>query len=158
MANQILEGMSIPKFRLESTEGKHVSEADLQNKWTVLYFYPKDDTSGCTKEACSFTANLAMFEKLNAQVYGISRDSIASHKKFIEKYGLKFPLLADTKNELAKALGSDKNQKFPLNLLGLPARDTFLVDPKGILIKIWRNVDPEKTVNIAYEEIANRTK
>jgi peroxiredoxin Q/BCP len=157
MANDILEGNPIPEFNLESTEGKRIQAADLRGGWTVLYFYPKDDTSGCTKEACSFTASLPMFQKLNARVYGISRDSIASHQKFIEKHGLKFPLLADTKNELARALGSDKNSKFPLNLLGWPSRDTFLINSQGNIAKIWRNVDPEQTVNVAYEEILRRT-
>ncbi|MBL8022648.1 MAG: peroxiredoxin [Leptospirales bacterium] len=151
-----LEGTQIPAFNLESTEGKTVSSADLRGSWTVLYFYPKDDTEGCTKEACSFTASLGMFQKMNARVYGISKDSVASHRKFIEKYGLKFPLLADPKGDLVKALGAAKNPKFLAALLGLPARDTFLIDPEGKIAKVWRNVDPEQTVNVAFEELKKR--
>jgi len=151
-----MEGKSVPQFNLESTEGKRISADDMRGSWNVLYFYPKDDTSGCTKEACSFTASLEMFEKLNARVYGISRDTIESHKKFIAKNGLKFPLLADTKNELAKALGSSENPVLFLRLLGWPARDTFLVDPAGKIVKVWRNVSPNDTVNQAYEELKSR--
>ena len=95
-----LEGTQVPDFDLESTEGKRIKPGDLRGSWTVLYFYPKDETSGCTAEACAFTACIGMFQKLNARVYGISRDSIASHQKFIEKNGLKFPLLADPKGQL----------------------------------------------------------
>ncbi|MCE9598076.1 MAG: peroxiredoxin [Spirochaetia bacterium] len=152
-----LEGTALPQFTLESTEGKSISATDLRGSWTVLYFYPKDDTEGCTKEACSFTASMGMFQKLNARVYGISKDSVASHKKFIEKYGLKFPLLADPKGQLVRALGAGKNAKFLAALLGLPARDTFLIDPQGQIVKVWRDVDPEQTVSVAYEEIKKRT-
>ncbi len=151
-----LEGKPVPAFDLESTEGKRITPQSLAGSWAVLYFYPKDETSGCTKEACTFSASLPMFQKLNARVYGISRDSIASHQKFIEKNGLKFPLLADTQNALAKALGADKNPKFMLGLLGWPARDTFLIDPKGTIVTVWRDVNPEQTVNVAYEELKKR--
>ena len=155
MQDELL-GKPVPEFELESTEGR-VSPGSLKGKWTVLYFYPKDDTAGCTKEACSFTASLAMFEKLNARVYGVSRDSIASHKKFAEKYTLKFPLLSDPDNVLARALGSHKNPKFVLALIGLPARDTFLFAPDGTIAGVWRNVDPDETVNVAYVELKKRS-
>lgn len=154
--SDLLEGKPIPDFDLESTEGRRVKPSDLQGRWTVLYFYPKDETGGCTKEACAFTASIGMFEKLNARVYGISRDSIASHQKFIEKHGLKFPLLADPKGQLMKALGSNNNPMLALRLLGWPARDTFLVDAAGTIVKVWRNVSPDSTVNVAYEELKKR--
>ena len=155
MADDLL-GRPLPEFDLESTEGGRVTSASLKGKWTVLYFYPKDDTSGCTKEACNFTASLAMFEQLNARVYGVSRDSISSHRKFAEKYTLKFPLLSDPSNALARALGSHKNPKFALALIGLPARDTFLIAPDGIIAGVWRNVDPGETANVAYAELKKR--
>ncbi|MBI3395736.1 MAG: redoxin domain-containing protein, partial [Spirochaetia bacterium] len=86
----------------------------------------------------------------------ISRDSVASHQGFIEKFGLKFPLLSDSDAALAKALGSDKNPVFLLRMLGWPARDTFLVDPQGTIVKVWRNVSPDQTVNVAFEELKKR--
>ncbi|MBI3396716.1 MAG: peroxiredoxin, partial [Spirochaetia bacterium] len=148
-----LEGTMLPDFNLDSTEGKKVSAQDLRGSWIVLYFYPKDDTPGCTKEACTFTASLGQFQKLNGKVYGVSMDSIESHQKFIEKYGLKFPLLADTKAELSTALGTYVDKNLLGRLMKMVARDTFLVDPQGKIVKVWRKVNPEETVNVAFAEL-----
>ena len=129
-----------PPFTLLSTEGKEISLDDFKGKKVVLYFYPKDDTPGCTKEACSFRDNLAQIKKKGAVVFGISADAIKSHQKFAEKYDLNFPLLSDESREVLKAFGVWKKKSFMgKSYMGIE-RTTFIIDEQGMIIHIFKNV------------------
>ncbi|HSG04978.1 MAG TPA: peroxiredoxin, partial [Nitrospiria bacterium] len=101
----VKEGDSAPDFTLPDQGGNPVTLSGQRGKWVVLYFYPKDDTPGCTKEACSFRDNILALQQLNTVVLGVSVDSVASHKKFSEKYELNFPILADETHEVCKRYG-----------------------------------------------------
>jgi len=133
-------GELAPLFSLESDEGEEINLADLKGKNVVLYFYPKDDTPGCTIEAQDFTKKIADFEKLNCVVLGVSRDGINSHCRFVEKYNLAFNLLADESGELCKSyevLG--EKSMFGKKYIGIN-RSTFLIDKLGKIAHIWRSV------------------
>lgn len=129
-------GKSIAPITLPSNRGKPVKLPT--GKWTVLYFYPKDDTPGCTTQACSYRDNLQRFESLRVDVFGVSADDLDSHASFAKKHRLNFPLLSDAKRELASSLGV----KGTIFL----SRDTFLIDPKGKIVSVWRGVNPSETV------------
>ena len=133
-------GTLAPDFSLNSQEGKPVSLHDLRGKWIVLYFYPKDFTSGCTKEAHNFQRDLRQFEQKNAIILGVSGQNEDSHQKFCAKEGLSFKLLADKKYEVSSSYGSLLN----LGVAKLSARHTFLIDPAGIIRKTYLNVNPDK--------------
>ncbi len=108
-----LLGTNLPEISLESTEGKRVKlPEDIQGSWTLLYFYPKDDTPGCTKQACNYRDNMGEFKKIGAKVYGISLDALDSHGQFIQKYSLNFPLLSDPDHKLSEALGVYGDQEW----------------------------------------------
>ena len=129
-----------PILNLDSTNGKIYSLKDSIGKYVVLYFYPKDDTPGCTTETNDFNKLLAKFKKLNCQIFGISKDNIESHNKFKEKYNIKFDLLADDKIKIVKNYKVWSKKKFMgKEFMGI-VRSTFLIDPKGKIIKIWSNV------------------
>jgi thioredoxin-dependent peroxiredoxin len=134
------EGSKAPSFTLESDEGKKISLKDFLGKKVVLYFYPKDDTPGCTKEACSFTENLSSVTKAGAVVLGVSADSVASHKKFKEKYGLTFPLLSDPDREVIEKyeVWKEKNM-YGKKSMGIE-RTTFVIDPEGKIAHIFSRV------------------
>jgi peroxiredoxin Q/BCP len=121
-----------PSFITKDQNNKDVSLSDFLGHYVVLYFYPKDDTAGCTKEACSIRDSYSVFQKY-AVVLGVSADSIESHKKFEEKYQLPFLLLADTNKEIIKKYGADGP---------FTRRITYLIDPAGIIIKVYPKVDP----------------
>lgn len=148
------EGKKLPNVTLKSTEGNEVHlPDDLLGAWTILYFYPKDDTPGCTKQACSYRDHLAQFLSSGAKVYGISLDSIESHKDFIQKYSLTFPLLSDSEHQLSEELGVYGEQSWKgKSFLGL-SRDSFLIDPQGQVAKVWRKVDPVESVASTLEAI-----
>lgn len=131
-------GMPAPDFRLPDGNGEQRTLGDFAGKWLVLYFYPKDDTPGCTTEACSFRDELTLIHKLDAQVVGISTDDTESHRAFAKKYSLPFPLLADTEGEVAGRYGVRRG------LLGFlyASRQTFLIDPEGVIRHVWRDVKP----------------
>ncbi len=130
------------KFSLNDQDGKVHTLADYAGRWVILYFYPKDDTPGCTVEACSFRDNSAELASLGASVLGVSRDTVASHVKFTNKHKLNFPLLADTTGDVCKAFGVLKEKSmFGKKYIGI-SRDTFLIDPKGNVVKEYRGVDP----------------
>jgi peroxiredoxin Q/BCP len=133
-------GTSAPDFTLNSQDGKPLSLRDLRGKWVVLYFYPKDFTSGCTKEAHNFQRDLAQYEEKNAVILGVSVQDEATHQKFCAKEGLSFKLLADTKHEVSSSYDSLVN----LGVAKLSARHTFLIDPAGVVRKIYLNVNAEK--------------
>ena len=133
-------GKPAPDFKLKSNEGKEVSLKDYRNKWVVLYFYPKDFTSGCTIEAKNFQRDLAMYEKANAVILGVSVDTAESHQSFCTKEGLSFKLLADTETTVSNAYGSVREY----NGNKLSARNTFIIDPKGNVAKVYLGVSPAK--------------
>ena len=134
------EGSNAPDFTLISQEGSSVSLKDYRGKWVVLYFYPKDQTPGCTREAHNFQVDQPKYAERNAVVLGVSVDSIDSHKKFCAKEGLNFKLLADTDHKVSDAYGSLTN----LGLVKFAARHTFLIDPDGKVAKAYTSVDPLK--------------
>jgi peroxiredoxin Q/BCP len=133
-------GDSAPDFNLLSDKNENISLADLRGKKIILYFYPKDDTPGCTKEACDFRDNLQQFASSNTEVIGVSKDSPEKHQKFKQKYSLPFTLLADSNADVCEAYGViDKKSLFGKTFLGIK-RSTFLIDEQGKIRKIWRNV------------------
>jgi peroxiredoxin Q/BCP len=131
-------GSVAPDFTLPSQDGASVSLKDYRGKWVVLYFYPKDQTPGCTREAHNFQADQAKYAQRNAVVLGVSLDSVDSHKKFCAKEGLNFKLLADTGHEVTKAYGSLTN----LGVVQIAARHTFVISPEGKIARVYSSVDP----------------
>ena len=129
-----------PTFNLNSTDGKIYSLKDSMGKYVVLYFYPKDDTPGCTIETNDFNKLLTKFKKLNCDVFGISKDDMKSHNKFKEKYKIKFNLLADNELKIIKSYKVWAKKKFMGREFMGVIRSTFLIDPKGKIVKIWHNV------------------
>jgi peroxiredoxin Q/BCP len=132
-------GTPAPAFRLPDQDGKLVSLADYRGKWVVLYFYPKDNTPGCTTEACDFRDNIFAFREAGAVVLGISVDDIGSHKAFATDHRLPFTILADTAKQVTRQYGVLYR---PLGLMELARRETFIVDPQGTIVKHYREVDP----------------
>ena len=133
-------GSPAPAFRLQDQAGAWHELKDYRGKWVVLYFYPKDDTPGCTTQACEFRDNIFAFNKLGAAILGISVDDVASHKQFAEEHGLPFTLLADSTKETAKSYGVLRNA---LGLMEIASRETFIVDPQGRVAKHYASVDPK---------------
>ena len=131
-------GTSAPDFKLTTGDGGQVSLKDYRGKWVVLYFYPKDFTSGCTMEAKNFQRDLAKFEPLNAVVLGVSVDTAESHKNFCAKEGLNFKLLADPGAKVSEQYGSTMEY----NGEKLAARNTFIINPKGEIAKVFTGVKP----------------
>lgn len=125
--------MKAPDFSLPDQDGKFHSLSDYKGKWLVVYFYPKDDTPGCTKEACSFRDNLEEFQKRGVAIVGISKDSVESHKKFSEKFHLPFPILADPQHRTIEAYGAWEKGTL---------RNTYLINPEGEIVKTYEKVDP----------------
>ena len=137
------QGDKLPSLTLADDTGSKVKTTALADTWLVLYFYPKDDTSGCTSEANQFAGLIAKFKKKKAVVVGVSRDSVDSHAKFKAKYDLPFALLADVESKLCDAMGAivEKNM-YGKKSLGIQ-RSTFLVDAKGKIVKVWPKVKVE---------------
>ncbi len=129
-----------PAFALKNQDDKEVKIEDFRGKWVVLYFYPKDNTSGCTLEAKDFTCMVGEFEKLDAVILGVSPDSISSHQKFIAKQELNLDLLSDPDKVVLEAYGAWRMKKnYGREYMGV-VRSTFLIDPKGIIRQVWDNV------------------
>jgi len=138
------EGSNAPAFTTTDTDGNTVKLKDLRGKKVVLYFYPKDDTPGCTKEACSFRDAFSDFKKKGITILGVSPDKQSAHQKFTEKYKLPFTLLSDTDHAIAEAYESWGEKKFMgRTYLGV-LRNTFLIDEKGKIKKIFEKVKPEE--------------
>ncbi len=133
-------GEAAPDFKLSDQDGKTHELKEFSGKWLVLYFYPKDDTPGCTQEACAFRDDLHKLTALGAQVVGISVDDTDSHAEFAKKYHLPFPLLADKSTEVAQRYGALMN----LGLLKYAKRYTFLIDPQGKVAKVYLKVETSK--------------
>ena len=139
LAEQFRTGEPAPDFELKDQSGQLHSIEDYRGNWVALYFYPKDDTPGCTTEACEFRDNIFAFKNANCQILGVSLDDAESHKEFSEKYGLPFPLLADTEGSAAEAYGV-KTRMFGMTIA---KRQTFLIDPEGNIAKHYEKVDPD---------------
>ena len=148
------EGTAAPAFKTNDANGETVSLKGLRGQKVVLYFYPKDDTPGCTKEACSFRDEFAKFKKRGITVLGVSPDSEASHKKFETKYKLPFTLLADKDHAIADAYGVWGEKKFMGRTYMGVLRTTFLIDEKGKIKKVFEKVKPEDHASEVLEAFA----
>ncbi|MDC0325303.1 thioredoxin-dependent thiol peroxidase [bacterium] len=137
------EGDKAPAFKAESQDGETIRLSDFKGKFVVLYFYPKDNTPGCTKEACAFRDLHSEFESANAVVLGVSTDPVKAHQKFVNKFELPFTLLADDSKEIVSKYGVWGPKQFMGRTFDGTHRITFLIDPKGKIIKIWPKVKPE---------------
>jgi thioredoxin-dependent peroxiredoxin len=140
MSDDLKAGDKAPDFSLPSATGQTITLKSLRGKQVVLYFYPKDDTPGCTKEACSFRDEITQFEKAHAVILGVSTDGLASHQKFSKKYGLPFALLSDESKVVAKAYGVYKQKSMYGKTYWGIERSTFVIDETGKLTAIFRKV------------------
>lgn len=146
-----------PEFSLPDQNGQPRTLADFLGQWVVLYFYPKDDTPGCTKEACSFRDGFARFKRAGIVVLGVSADSVRKHAKFVEKYELPFLLLADESKIVVEQYGVWAKKKFMgREYMGI-LRTTFLIDPAGKIAKIYENVKPEEHAEEVLAEVLRLT-
>ena len=139
VAGEVTVGQLAPEFELPDQTGQLHSLEDYRDQWVVLYFYPKDETPGCTTQACEFRDDIFAFRDANAQILGVSFDDMESHQKFAEAYNLPFPLLADVKGKAADAYGV-RTRMFGMKVA---KRQTFLIDPNGKLVKHYKKVEPE---------------
>ena len=126
--HEFLVNTKFPEFNLYDEKRKFITEEDINGKWTVIFFYPKDESPGCTLQSCSFRDKYEEFNNLGVQIFGVSSDSVSSHKKFKKKHNLQYSLLSDKGGMLAKSLKLKKNLGF------LPARVTLIINPEGIII------------------------
>jgi peroxiredoxin Q/BCP len=149
MATMPRQGQQLPDVEFVTEDGERIPARDLGGHKTVLYFYPKDDTPGCTKEACAFRDRMGDYEQANIQVYGVSLDSPESHRRFREKYILNFPLLTDEGGRAAEALGVLREGGERAN------RVTFLLDPDGKVAKVYPEVSPETHADEILEDAAS---
>ena len=137
------QGTKAPDFTLPDKDGKNVSLSDFLGKKVVLYFYPKDNTPGCTRQACAFAATYNGFKEKNVEVIGISKDSVASHVKFAEKYNLPFTLLSDSELEIIKAYGVWQEKKLYGKVSMGVVRTTYIIDENGFVEKVMPKVKPD---------------
>jgi len=135
-------GDKAPAFSLPDQDDKTQSLADYAGQWVLLYFYPKDDTPGCTKEACAIRDSFPKFGKLKAKVLGVSADSVAKHKKFVDKYQLPFTLLSDESKDMIKAYGAWGEKKFMGRTYDGIFRTSYLIKPDGTIAKVYEKVKP----------------
>ncbi len=143
-------GTPAPAFRLQDQTGQWHALSDYKGKWVALYFYPKDDTPGCTTQACSFRDNVFAFNKEGAVILGISVDDVESHKKFAEKHGLPFTLLADPDKAVTRRYGVLKTY---MGVMEMARRDTFIIDPQGRIAKHYESVNPDKHSELVLQDI-----
>jgi thioredoxin-dependent peroxiredoxin len=142
-------GAQAPAFKLQDQTGKWHSLSDYKGKWVVLYFYPKDNTPGCTTQACEFRDNIFAYREIGAVILGVSVDDVASHKAFSEQHSLPFPILADSEKSTATAYGTLTTYKDMV----LSQRDTFIIDPEGRIAKHYVKVDPKGHSEIVLADI-----
>jgi peroxiredoxin Q/BCP len=138
--DRLVVGSPAPEFELADQKGQLHSLEDYRGHWVVLYFYPKDETPGCTTEACEFRDNIFAFRDIDAQILGVSLDDVESHKAFAENHSLPFPLLADIEGETSTAYGV-KTRMFGMTVA---KRQTFIIDPDGIIAKHYETVKPDE--------------
>ncbi len=143
-------------IKIEGENGKSVSLKDYLGKYAVLYFYPKDDTPGCTKEACSFRDWNADIKKLGAVIVGVSKDLPDSHQKFTKKYKINFQLWSDKDHKLMDAFGVWQKKKFMGREYFGTIRSTFIIDPKGKIIKVWEKVEPLNHAQEVFEFLKDK--
>jgi len=148
------EGTKAPDFKLQDQKGEWHTLKQYKGKWVVLYFYPKDETPGCTTQACELRDNIFAFRKADAVILGVSADDVASHKKFYENHSLPFDILADPNKEAIKKYGVLWSPKEGVELA---SRQTFLIDPKGKIVKHWAKVDPKGHSEMVLAEIKAHT-
>ncbi|MCM8812118.1 MAG: thioredoxin-dependent thiol peroxidase [Candidatus Omnitrophica bacterium] len=146
-------GSTAPDFSLQDQNGKTHKLSDYKGQWVLVYFYPKDDTPGCTKEACGLRDQISGFKKLKAQVFGVSADSVESHGKFAEKFNLPFPLLADPQKQMINAYGVWGEKQFMGKTYMGIQRASFLIDPKGKIAKVYPKVKPEEHAQEVLEDL-----
>lgn len=146
-------GKKAPAFALPNQNGEKVALSDYAGKWVVLYFYPKDDTPGCTIEACDFTSGLKAFEKLNAEILGCSPDSPESHQKFIHKHNLKITLLSDETKDAMKKYGAWGEKNMYGKISEGVIRTTALIDPQGRIAHYWPKVQAKGHVQKVKEKL-----
>lgn len=140
MTQTLENGDTAPDFTLPGDNGGTVALNDFKGKTVVLYFYPKDDTSGCTQQACDFRDNIKAFEKIGVPVIGVSKDSVKAHDKFKEKYGLNFPLASDENGDVCERYGVwTEKSMYGRKYMGIE-RTTFLIGPDGKIAQVWRKV------------------
>ena len=146
-----------PDFTLLDQDGKACSLTDYRGKWVVLYFYPKDDTPGCTKEACNFRDTFHELEKMGAVILGISKDSVTSHKKFATKYDLSFPLLSDPDHMVIEKYSAWGEKKFMGRLFLGILRMTYVIDPSRHIAKTYEKVNPTIHAGEIVDFLKNKT-
>ncbi len=147
-------GSVAPDFTLPTDQGDPVTLSDLRGRKVVLYFYPKDDTPGCTTQACDFRDALPTFDDVDAVILGVSADSVESHRKFRDKHGLNFPLLADEGHEVCEAYGVWKEKSmYGRKFMGIE-RSTFLIDEDGRVSGVWRKVKPKGHADMLVEVLS----
>jgi len=151
MEKELKVGDKAPEFTLPSSTGEKISLKSLRGKNVVLYFYPKDDTPGCTKEACGFRDDLSKFEKKSTVILGVSNDSIDSHHKFIRKFDLNFPLLSDEDHAVSEKYGVYKEKNMYGKTYWGIERSTFIIDPDGKLKEIFRKVKVDQHIQEVLE-------
>ena len=139
VADQPAAGTAAPDFRLQDQKGDWHELSQYQGQWVALYFYPKNDTPGCTTEACNFRDNIFAFRERDAVILGVSLDDVDSHKEFAEKYSLPFSLLSDAEGEVAERYGVLRN----LGIMKMAKRQSFLIGPDGVIAKHYEDVDPD---------------
>lgn len=137
-ADQLIVGSSAPEFTLQDQYGQEQTLSAYRGRWVVLYFYPKDETPGCTAEACAFRDDIGQLKRMRAAVLGVSLDDVDSHRRFTDKHGLPFPLLADPEGKVAAAYKA----LWSLGPIRFARRHSFIIDPQGRIARIYRSVKP----------------
>lgn len=150
------EGSDAPDFSLPDQDGVMHKLSDYRGKWVLLYFYPKDNTPGCTIEACTIRDQFKDFQKIDAVVLGVSTDSVKSHKKFVDAFSLPFTLLADENKEVVGQYGVFGEKKFMGKTYMGTSRTSFLIDPDGKIAKVYEKVKPEVHAGEVLSELAKR--
>lgn len=148
---KLKQGQKAPEFALNDTNGNKVNLADFKGKKVILYFYPKDDTPGCTIQACDFRDNIEKLKKLNAVVLGVSNDDETSHKKFTDKFKLNFTLLCDTNKAVSKSYGVYELKNFMGKKYHGITRSTYIIDENGVIEKTFYSVNPKKSIDEVFD-------